>query len=66
MRMNRLIYGLCPECYSSDIVTDDIHMIKYCSRCGLVVVSQDITTIGETLLQQKDLLRFEEYIENLH
>lgn len=63
--MNRLINGLCPECYNSDIVTDNIHMIKYCSKCGLVVESQDITTIGESLLQQRDLIKFENYIQSL-
>lgn len=65
MIMNSLIYGLCPECYNSDIVTDDTHMIKYCSNCGLVVESQDITTIGETLLQQKDIVNLENYLNSL-
>lgn len=63
--MNRLIYGLCPECYSSDIITDEFHMIKYCSNCGLVVETQDITTLKEKLLQQNDLIRFENYIKTL-
>lgn len=59
--MNSLINGLCPECYNSDIVTDDTHMINYCSRCGLVVESQDITTIRESFLQQKDIINWEIY-----
>ncbi len=64
--MNSLINGLCPECYNSDIVTDDTHMINYCSRCGLVVESQDITTIRESFLQQKDIIKFEKYNQKLN
>lgn len=65
VKMNRLIQGLCPEWYSSDIITDEFHWIKYCSDCGLVVVTQDLTTIKERILQQEDLVRFEKYMESL-
>ena len=57
--MNNLIDGVfCPECYNSDIETDPIHMIKFCSRCGLIVQSEEFTSLKEAQLQYFDKVRF--------
>lgn len=42
--MNLLIKNkLCPQCFSSDIVHDEVHALYYCDKCGLVCKDESIT-----------------------
>lgn len=41
--MNLLINNkLCPQCFSSDIIHDEIHALFYCGNCGLVCKDETI------------------------
>lgn len=50
-------YNICPECYSSKLITDEGKQETYCSSCGLIVRDNSIMTIQQ---QENDYLREKE------